>query len=99
MPLFRKKPIIIEAFQMTPERRWDNTDWPAWLHEAWNIGHGQEGGVFIANDHFIDASDELAIWTLEGIHFVSHGDWIIRGIHGELYPCKPEIFAATYEPA
>ena len=37
--------------------------------------------------------------TLEGGHVVSPGDWIIRGVHGEFYPCKPDIFAATYETA
>lgn len=96
---YRKKPVVIEAFQMTPARRWNNVDWPNWLHEAWNSGHGEAGGVFPANDHFPDAADELAIWTLEGIHLINHGDWIIQGVRGELYPCKPEIFAATYEPA
>lgn len=99
MPMFRKKPVLIEAFQMTPDRRGDNSDWPAWLGEAWQIGHGSEGGVFPANNHFPDAGDEVAIWTLEGIHLVSDGDWIIRGVKGELYPCKPDIFAATYEAA
>lgn len=42
---------------------------------------------------------ELTIATLEGIHTASAGDWIIKGIKGEFYPCKPDIFAATYEPA
>ena len=37
------------------------------------------------------------IETLEGTHIVSAGDWIITGVAGERYPCKPEIFAATYE--
>jgi len=41
----------------------------------------------------------LDIPTLEGVMHASPGDWIIRGIQGELYPCKPDIFAATYEPA
>lgn len=41
--------------------------------------------------------DLLEIVTLEGKHLVSWGDWIIRGVKGELYPCKPDIFAATYE--
>lgn len=40
---------------------------------------------------------ELAIKTLEGIHTVSEGDYIIKGVKGELYPCKPDIFALTYE--
>lgn len=43
--------------------------------------------------------DILKIWTLEGDHTVSWGDWIIRGVKGELYPCKSDIFEATYEPA
>jgi len=40
----------------------------------------------------------FVIETLEGLHFVTVGDWVITGITGERYPCKPEIFAATYEP-
>ena len=41
----------------------------------------------------------LIISTLEGLHWADPGDWIIRGVQGEFYPCKPDIFAATYEPA
>jgi hypothetical protein len=43
-------------------------------------------------------ADELTIKTLEGELHVSIGDWIIRGVNGELYPCKPDIFEKTYEP-
>lgn len=46
-------------------------------------------------DVLVDCS--LSIQTLEGVMFASIGDWIIRGIKGEIYPCKPDIFAATYE--
>lgn len=42
--------------------------------------------------------DTLTIPTLEGDHLARPGDWIIRGVQGEFYPCKPEIFKATYEP-
>lgn len=42
---------------------------------------------------------EAHIHTLEGIMTVSHGDWIIKGVNGEFYPCKPDIFEKTYEPA
>ena len=42
---------------------------------------------------------EVVIATLEGAMHASIGDWIIRGVKGEFYPCKPDIFAATYEPA
>ena len=41
----------------------------------------------------------ISIPTLEGVMTASEGDWIIRGVQGEFYPCKPDIFAATYEPA
>lgn len=93
---FRKKPVVIQAFQMTEERRMDNSEWPEWLHEAWNKSEGVSGALFRQN---MDAQlhDLLCIQTLEGIHLVNFDDWIIQGVHGELYPCKPEIFAATYE--
>jgi hypothetical protein len=43
-------------------------------------------------------TDPLIIKTLEGDHVISPGDFLIKGIQGELYPCKPDIFEATYEP-
>lgn len=95
---FTKKPVTIEAFQMTEARRRDNSEWPEWLNKAWNEPHGEPGSVFPRNYPDSDGTDELAIYTLEGIHLVSFGDWIIQGVQGELYPCKPDIFAATYEP-
>jgi hypothetical protein len=55
------------------------------------------------SDRFSDACGEqapfieLTIPTLEGSHIARHGDWIIKGVAGEFYPCKPEIFAATYD--
>jgi hypothetical protein len=91
---YRKKPIVIEAFQMTESRRHDNSEWPNWLHEAWNkVG---EGALFIDPDD--SERMKLCIGTLEGVHRVLWGDWIIRVVKSELYPCKPDIFAATYEP-
>lgn len=98
MPNFRKKPVVIEAFQMTEERRMDNADWPDWLNLAWQVERDEEGSLQRV-DMCADLPDALEIVTLEGVHHVSWGDWIIKGVGGELYPCKPEIFAATYEPA
>lgn len=98
MPKFRKKPVEIEAFQITRERRADNREWPAWLDEAWNRDYETPGAVRPSNYPKSDGNDELEIVTLQGIHRVSWGDWIIRGVKGELYPCKPDIFAATYDP-
>lgn len=95
---FRKKPVVIEAFQMTLERRQDNKDWPNWLNLAWNKDHSEPGAVFPSKYPDSEGTDELLIYTLEGVHRVEFGDWIIRGVKGELYPCKPDIFEATYEP-
>lgn len=100
MPTFRKKPVVIEAFQMTAERRWDNSEWPNWLHEAWQRGAGENGlwpdpGPPPNPEH--GSADQLVCGTLEGVHIVTPGDWIIQGIKGEIYPCKPDIFEATYE--
>lgn len=94
---FCRKPIVIEAFQMTRESRNDNKDWPEWLNRAWNRENEPGEGTL-----WIDADDpelqRLVIGTLEGVHRVDWNDWIIQGIKGELYPCKPDIFEATYEP-
>ena len=94
---FRKIPVIIEAFQMTRERRQNNYEWPEWLHKAWNKPHSCEGAVWPKDYPNSDGTDQLCIGTLEGVYVVSWNDWIIRGIKGELYACKPDIFEATYE--
>lgn len=97
---YRKRPIVIEAFQMTKERRWDNSEWPEWLNRAWQKEPG-EGSVWINPDADMApghaSAEELVCGTLEGVHRIDWDDWIIQGIKGELYPCKPDIFAATYE--
>jgi hypothetical protein len=92
---FRKKPVVIEAFQMTKERRASNTDWPSWLNQAWQLERGTEGSLFPTEAGTRDGT--LSIGTLEGNLLVSWNDWIIKGAFGEIYPCKPDIFTATYE--
>lgn len=88
---YRKKPVVIEAFQITEERRWDNSEWPNWLYQAWQKEHEEVGSFF-------PISTSLWIHTLEGNHLVSLNDYVIKGVQGELYPCKPDIFKMTYEP-
>lgn len=86
---YRKKPIEIEAFQMTEERMESREDWPNWLILAWEKKELQcigSGALHI----------EWRVRTLEGSLHISANDWIIRGVKGELYPCKPDIFEATY---
>jgi len=85
---FRKKPVVIEAFQMHPNDGHTRPAPPQWLIDAVIKNQVQplsEGGAHIV--------------TLEGVMSANVGDWIIQGVKGELYPCKPDIFAATYEPA
>lgn len=97
MPKFRKKPVVIEAVQITAAK-FNGVDWdgppfvdpPQWLLTAINAG------VVKAVKTDMDYPGwEIA--TLEGAMRAGPGDWIIRGVKGELYPCKPDIFAATYD--
>ena len=81
MQKFRKKPVEIEAWRIG-----SMTAQPDWLHEAHNRG------ILFGN-----GDDYFEIVTLEGKMRGNRGDWIIRGVKGELYPCKPDIFDMTYE--
>jgi len=98
MPKFRKKPVVIEAVQL----RWLNwnevCDFLGDVIGPHNPGRTSEQYSDTCGER-ADASGwiELTIPTLEGEHIARHGDWIIRGVKGEFYPCKPDIFAATYE--
>lgn len=89
---FRKKPVVIDAFRWTADC--DQMEDPMWIIEAlgkpWGEGAAQIGEV--------DGKPVLGICTLEGIMEAQVGDWIIQGVKGEIYPCKPDIFEATYEP-
>jgi hypothetical protein len=82
---FRKKPVIIDAVQWTNQQIVCPPG-PVWLLEA-----EEDGSVKLIGD-------SLFISTLEGEMQARPGDWIIRGVKGEIYPCKPDIFEATYEP-
>ncbi len=88
MARFRKKPIVIEAVQWP--LHYD--EWPAWLKEAWQRPFEEPGAFYSL------AGSSFLLSTLEGQHIVSDGDYIIKGIANELYPCKADIFAATYDP-
>jgi hypothetical protein len=87
MGRYRKKPVVIDAWQFN--NRMDN-DPPNWLREL----EGKMIKVF--KDRFGNAT-VIDVRTLEGIRMAVPGDWIIRGVKGEIYPCKPDIFEATYE--
>lgn len=90
---FRKKPVVIEAFQLTEEvalRYFIN-------RETLPFGVCLSGSYHSASRKIYEAHANIE--TLEGKMRVEIDDWIIKGIKGELYPCKPDIFNATYESA
>lgn len=92
---FTKKPVTISAIQ------WTGDNLPAVIeftgkHPRWSDWFA-DMDEYVA--HVRGDGNRFKIFTLEGVMDALPGDWIIRGIHGEHYPCKPDIFSATYEPA
>lgn len=90
MAKFRKKPVVIEAWpvrDLLQAARQEWNDLPEPIIVAYRNGH-----VLFANH-----PARIEIKTLEGWMTGNRDDWIIKGVQGELYPCKPDIFAATYE--
>ena len=87
MPYFIKKPVKIEA------RQFDGSPLSVDRISFWMADCGSDREPIYAADN------SLIIPTLEGDHRASPGDWIIKGIKGEFYPCKPDIFEQTYEPS
>jgi hypothetical protein len=88
MGQYRKKPVVIEAFLWTDGP--DQIEDPTWIVDA--IKAGEVWFSAPGSDHC-----QMFINTLEGVHQANIGDYIIKGVKGELYPCKPEIFKMTYE--
>ena len=79
---YRKKPVVIEAMQFIDKNKDRVFNFVSCNHAA---------------DHDADGNPILKIQTLEGVMTASFGDWIIKGVNGEFYPCKPDIFEKTYE--
>ena len=96
---YRKKPVVIEAMQLVGT----NADTHAvyqWIEANTQGSFDPLSEEIPASGVSIDpATGFFLIATLEGVMQAKPGDWIIRGVQGEFYPCKPDIFAATYEPA
>lgn len=86
---FRKKPFVIDAM------RWDGGVEEATTLIDWII---EFGGTARYHESVNNVPEEIAVDTIDATGVVSVGDWVIRGIKGEFYPCKPDIFETTYEP-
>ena len=98
MAQYRKKPVIIEAMQLTPQT----------VRDVYEFVHGPVTITDASAEYWDDYCDGIRtggmdIPTLEdgpdkrAKHVALIGDWIIKGVQGEFYPCKPDIFAATYD--
>jgi hypothetical protein len=88
MPRYRKKPVEIEAMQFVGlDSYMAIVDW----YKATTVS------TLSAEEALSFRMPIMLIATLEGTMAANPGDWIIRGVKGEFYPCKPDIFAATYE--
>jgi hypothetical protein len=81
---FRKKPVVIEAMRLMEPNTPDEV-------AGWCRGKVRSVGA-VGENVWIDVN------TLEGTMRADYGDWIIKGVRGEFYPCKPDIFELTYEP-
>lgn len=82
--IFRKKPLVVIAIQLTADNALDITEWSGGAAVGLvHVGTGEYFGVTIS--------------TPEGEMRAEVGDWIIKGVMGEFYPCKADIFSATYE--
>lgn len=102
MAKFRKKPVVIDAQQWWPPG--DTRHDPSMLSDRKGNAvdppdFRQPGDLYQFSKITGMGDDAFFIKTLEGSLKVSPGDWIITSVAGEKYPCKPEIFAQTYEPA
>ena len=107
---FRKRPVVIDARQWdgTAEGATPIINWV--LDGNGTVSyHGNEASPECDGPHELapfrycpscdwnDGPPTLAVATLEGVMLAKPGDWVIRGVQGEFYPCKPDIFAETYE--
>lgn len=92
MAKYRKKPVVIDAFQYDGD--FINSVGEPYVPD-WAVKALREGDIYYKATG--DEPYELFIKTLEGDLHVTVGDYIIRGVKGEIYPCKPDIFESTYE--
>ena len=91
MSRYRKQPVEVEAFQLK------DIPWPDWFEEALDTGTAELVSPKNVSFALGDIVSHAIIHTLEGDHRANLDDYIIRGVKGELYPCKSDIFEQTYD--
>ena len=95
---YRKKPVVISAsvwYKLGDHPEVKSYDNAPYIVHTFAIGKENPNICFHCSHHI---REHGWVGTLEGGHIVCVGDWIIKGVKGEFYPCKPDIFASTYEP-
>jgi hypothetical protein len=92
---YRKKPVVIEAVQVPT---YDPENVVVFVDECIALADWCGGVSRMMNEDDEHGGPHIDIETMEGTMRADSGDWIIRGVAGEFYPCKPHIFEATYEP-
>lgn len=92
MKKYRKKPVVIEAVQWTGQNHREMNDFLGGKPDEYMAAYGNNFRI----DHN-KVEGGLIIITLEGEHIATINDYIIKGVKGEFYPCKPDIFEQTYE--
>ena len=96
---YRERPIVIKAVQL----RWDTWGQMCDFASVGRLEDGKPQGCFVWSDGTGHAEDDgrgvIGLWipTVEGLVVASQNDWVIKGLHGELYACKPDIFKVSYE--
>lgn len=98
---YRKKPVVIDAVQLT----WANWNDICEHAGVGKLSDGKPEGCYVSDDGSALPEGQtserigLLIPTLEGVMLGVENDWIIKGVKGEIYACKPDIFEMTYEAA
>ena len=82
----------MESFQVSKANRIDNSNWPNWMHVAWNTPHDRPGALFPSEFPDSDGTDELVLMTNEGPQRIEFGGWVVRGTDGTLSTAKRGLY-------
>lgn len=95
MPRYRKLPLVVEAERVPVYQEGGDITW--YLNESIRIGEWCGGITHMMLQDDEHGGPRIEIQTLEGVMWVRPGDYIVKGVHGEFYPCKGDLFVKTYE--
>lgn len=92
------KKDIVEVFVFSEEMRWDNSDWPTWMHDAWQKSVSEIGCIFLSPDGCLKGEDlKVFLSTEYGNKIIEYGDYIVKKNDGSIYPYNPTVFNLYHE--